>query len=180
MMETEHKIPFMSVRQESGTAKPRIITRLIRILFVLAILLPCTANAFQLFPDVKQFIERVESCNKWAILAGALTSAAVHEASHVIALELKDIDYDFHGLRISGSGPRDYMSDLAGFMGQVGIGYLLPDSDFGIGWKVGTLLSLAIYPFHAGWRDGDFAGERRMEYSLFTLAAGVNVLIIEW
>ena len=150
-----------------------------RVILILALSVhPVLAAEF--FPDVKKIIERVETCNKFEVLCGAVASFATHEIYHMAALTLRGIKYEFHGTYISGSGPRDYVSDTAGFMGQVGIGYLLPDSDFGVGWKVGTLFSLAIYPFHSGWDDGDFAGGRRLEYSLFTLAAGLNVVLIEW
>jgi len=141
---------------------------------------PVYSADFLVFPELSQIVTRFKDSNKIQLISGAISSILVHEASHIAMLEINGTDYNLSWRGMSGHGERDYQSDMAGFVGQNVVGFILPrKSDFALGYNATTFLTTVTYPLRI--ENGDFGRNGRMlEWSLASLAASVNILRVEW
>jgi hypothetical protein len=154
--------------------------KLIVVLLVLLFSSSCLAADIQFLPSFTQVFNRYKDSNKLKLIAGALSSIVVHELSHIAMLEINDVDYNISWEGMSGHGKRDYQSDMAGFVGQNIIGFILPrKSDFALGYNTCTFLATITYPLRID--NGDFGQNGRMlEWGIASLAASVNIIQVTW
>jgi len=132
-----------------------------------------------------------ESVGKMAI--GAISSIIVHEAGHLITMEITGADYHWETLfssECSGVSPAEARWIARnGFLFQHGVNLALlkwkPETDFTVGYTVTTSLVTLTYPLrHDG--DGDFdmidrcGGSGDAEWALFGGLAVRNLFVVEW
>jgi len=150
------------------------------LLLVLLFSSSCLAADIQFLPDINQIYTRYKDSNKLKLVAGIISSIAVHELSHIAMLEINNVDYNISWQGMSGRGKRDYQSDMAGFVGQNIVGFILPrKSDFSLGYNTCTFLTTITYPLRID--NGDFGrNDRMLEWGIASLAASVNIMLVTW
>lgn len=156
----------------------------IKAIFFLYILLYASsafAYDIQIMPAVSHVYSRFADANKIQFIVGAVSSLVVHEVSHVVFLELRDVDYTLHINGIEGHGKRDYWSDMGGFIGQNAAGFALPrKSDFALGYNTMSAASIISYPIRIT-KSGDLDSNRRMsEWGLASIAASICFIQVMW
>ena len=132
-----------------------------------------------------------ESVGKIAL--GMAGSILVHEAGHLITMEITGADYHWETLfssTCSGVSPAEgRWIARSGFLAQHGVNLALlkwkPKADFTLGYTVTTSVITLTYPLrHDG--DGDFdmidrcGGSGDAEWALFSGLAIRNLFVIEW
>ena len=154
--------------------------KLIVILLVLLFSSYSFAADIQFLPGINQVYIKYKDSNKLKLITGIISSIAVHELSHIIMLEINNVNYNISWQGMSGHSKRDYQSDIAGFVGQNIVGFLLPrKSDFSLGYNTCTFLTTITYPLRID--NGDFGHNKRMlEWSIASLVASVNIIRIDW